>query len=283
MPATPGPPIRRRQLGRRLQQLREAAGITPEQVMTALRCTRPRITHIEQGRNPPKYLELERLLDLFGLTDQAERAELEEMRDQGSRRGWTSSYRLPKHLRDYIDLETDAESVRSFGLEVIPGLLQTEAYARSTHESVPGLDGKQLERWVKARLRRQLRLQEPPALKLEVVLSESSLRRAAADAEIGAAQLDYLTQQAERPNVTIRILSFETGLRGLMSTPFALLDFNPQVSAPFAYTEASAGGYLSDDHEVLDRLNFVFNSLRDVALSPDASLRFINEVRGGRR
>jgi transcriptional regulator with XRE-family HTH domain len=269
-------------LGARLLRCREAAGVTIEQVMTALDCGRTRVSTLESGESPLAKAELEKLLDLYGTpSDAPERRELDALRVEGKKRGWTAPFRLPKDLRQYVDLETDARLVRTFETETIPGLLQTPAYARRTHTLIKRIDPAQAERWTLVRLRRQLRLREAPLLELDAVISESALRRTEAESDLAAEQFDHLLGAARWPNVSLRVLPISAGLHGGLGGGFSVLEFDPEMNLYAAHEDSASGGRLSDAPSVVAGLGEMFADLRGAALSPEDSARFIAEVREG--
>lgn len=274
-----GPTMRRRQLGAELRRLRNSAGITMEHAAAVLDCARSRIGHIENGRNSIRKPELKVILDLYGASDE-EHQTLEELRQEASKRGWSSTYRLPSWLKRYVELETDAISMRSFEGELIPGLLQTGEYARRVHLAAGNLiKPADLDRLVAARMRRQSRLTNDDApLEFSTVVSEAAFRRALGDAEIGPAQLAHVIELARRPNLSLHVLPYATGLHASMSGSFAVLTFGPGVAPPFGYQEHAIGGHVVDDRNAVSQLAELWELLRSQALSSDESLRWLSEL-----
>ncbi|MQA14863.1 MAG: helix-turn-helix domain-containing protein [Pseudonocardiaceae bacterium] len=274
-----GPTMRRKQLGARLRQLRRDADVTMENAALVLDCARSRIGHIENGRNSVRKPELMVLLDLYGADDET-REVLEALRREASKRGWWSTYRLPSWLQSYVGLETDATTLRAFECELIPGLLQTEAYAREVHVvgGVHTAPPDEVERRVAARMQRQQRLSDPDPLTLSVVVSEAALRRTLAHGTLAAEQLRHLQSSAQLPNVALHVLPFGAGLHRSMSGSFTLLSFPPGVSVDIAYQEYAVGGDLIDDQEIVQRLSTLYDELRDQALGADESLDLISEL-----
>lgn len=270
-----GPPMRRKQLGRHLREIREAAGLRMEDAATALDCSRSRIGHMETGRYGVRKPDLEALMRLYGALDRLDA--LEELRREGSKRGWWSTYRLPEWLQAYIGLENDAVRVRNFSLELIPGLLQTEAYARAVH--IGPRAPEDVDRRVAARLQRHARLVAPNPPALAVVMSEGALRRALALGDAGIAQLDHLAASSKLPNVALQVLPFAAGVHSSLAGTFTLLDFDPGVSPPIAYQEYSVGGHLVDDQEDVQHLSDLHDQLRDQALGCDESLTMISKLK----
>lgn len=286
---TLGATVRRRQLGEALRLLREQAGVKREQAATVLDCAVSRIGHIENGRNTIRMLELDALMKLYGAS--AEHHEgLEELRKEASqRRGWSSTYRLPTWLRTYVELETDASTMRSFETELIPGLLQTEQYAQRLHmAALFGPD--ETERFVAVRKRRQLHLTDDEApLSFSAVVSEAAFQRALGDPEVGPAQLAHVVEMVQRPNVTLHVLPFADpepantgshrgGLHPSMAGSFSVLTFAGDIAPPFGYQEHAIGGNLIDDQRDVRRLVEIWELLRDQALTPDVSLAWLAEL-----
>lgn len=273
-----GPTVRRRQLGVELRRLRNAAGVTREAAAAQIACSLTKITHVESGRNSPRRAELMVLLQLYGATAEQHVA-LEELRREASQRGWWSDARLPDWLAAYVGLEADAASLRSFSLELIPDLLQTEDYAREAH-LLGGymMAPDELDRQVAACMQRQHRLTGSQPMQLCAVVSEAALRRCASHPAIASGQLKHLLTQASLPNVELRVLPFSVGLHQSMVGPFSLLSFLDGVLPDVVYQEYAGGGHITDDQMTVARLDGLFAALRDRALSADESLTVISEL-----
>lgn len=265
--------MRRRALGRRLRELREAVPLKVEDAALELDCSLAKVRHIELGRNAPSKTELKALAGLYGVGKE-DLAVLEGIRVEASKTGWWSTARLPTYMQTYVGAETDAASVRAFALELIPGLLQVEEYTRALNE-LAGISD--IDRLVDVRTRRQKRLKDDEALlELHAVISEGALRRLAAE-PYAKVQLRHLLEMADRPNVTIQVLAFSAGLHLSMAGGFVLLDFDPEVSRPAAYLDYVIGGDFVDDQPVVARMAAKFTTLLELAMSPDDSVRFIRE------
>ncbi|MGH3615716.1 MAG: helix-turn-helix domain-containing protein [Pseudonocardia sp.] len=272
-----GPTVRRIQLGAELGRLRVAAGVSRLEAAAAIGCSEPRIGHIETGRNTPGKSELIVLVDRVYGADEATLAALEELREEASKRGWWSTYRLPKWLAGYVGLETDAVSLRCLDIEIIPGLLQTEQYMRRLYTLRAQPTGKEIDRLVGARLQRQGRLSGPDALQLSAVISEGALERCARDTAVAGAQLAQLLERATWPNVELRVLPFDLGLH-VGTGPFTLLTFPDQLLADAAYQEYAVGGHIIDDASVVARLATMWDELRGQSLATDESLTMIAQL-----
>lgn len=282
IPVMAGPTVRRLQLGIKLEQLRVAAGVSRPDAAAAIGCSEPRIGHIETGRNAPSKSDLIVLVARLYGADETTLAALEELREEASKRGWWSTYRLPKWLAGYVGLEADAVSLRCLDIEIIPGPLQTEQYMRRLYTLSDLPPAKDIDRHVRARLQRQDRLSGPDALQLSVVVSEGALERCARDAAVADAQLAQLLDRATWPNVELRVLPFDLGLH-IGTGPFTLLAFPDQLLADAAYQEYAVGGHIIDDQSVVARLARIFDELRGQSLDADESLTMIAQLANRRR
>lgn len=271
----PGPIMRKKQLGQALRALREAAGLKMDDAAVALDCARSRISQLETGRYGVRKPDLEALVRLYDALDRLD--ELEELRRNSGKRGWWATYKLPEWLRDYIGMEDDAVVVHTFALELIPGLLQTEDYARAIH--YPPMTPDELGRRVGARMQRQTRLTTTSnPLELSAVLSEAALSRTVQMGEPGIGQLRRLAEIATLPNISVRLLPFAAGAHPSMAGSFSLLRFGPGVFQPIAYQEYAVGGHIVDDQDVVQKLSALYDQLQDQALGCDESLTMISEL-----
>jgi transcriptional regulator with XRE-family HTH domain len=271
-----GPTIRKRQLGAALRQLRTDAGATREEIALVLGCSPTKVTYLESGRNVIGKTELIVLLQHYGAAAAGKLEPLEELRQEANRRSWWSTARLPEWLANYVGLETEASSVRSFELELIPGLLQTEEYAREIHV-LRGQPPDDLERRVTARLRRQERLTGNDPLQLSALISEAALARCARQPNVAAEQFRQLLDWAQRPNIEIQVLPFDVGLHSGMSGAFTLLSFPEGLLPDAGWQEYALGGHIIDDPADVASLSTLYGVLRDQALGCDESLSLLAE------
>lgn len=271
-----GPSIRRRQLGAALRQLRVDANETREQTAFVLGCSPTKVTYLESGRNVIGKTELIVLIQHYGAEEKL--ATLEELRQEANKRGWWSTARLPEWLAAYVGLETEASSVRSFEMELIPGLLQTGQYAREVHALRGHLTSDDLERRVKARLRRQERLTASDPLQLSAVVSEAALARCARQPSVAGDQFRQLLDWANRPNIEIRVLPFDVGLHSGMAGAFTVLSFPDELLPDAGWQEYALGGHIIDDASDVAFLATLYDELRSQALGCDESLTLLAEL-----
>lgn len=229
------------------------------------------------GRNTLGYAELVMLLrDYYGAEHKID--ELEVLRERASQRGWWSTAGLSDWLARYVGLESDAISFRTFELDLIPGLVQTEDYARAAYSLDDRWSKRDIDRRVAARMRRQERLSGPDPLRVTAVVSEGALVRCARHPSVAQAQLRQLIDRAQWPNIELRVLPFDRGLHLAMAASFSLLSFPEGLLADVAYQEYAVGGDVIDDAAVVAQLDRLFGKLRDQALGPDESLTTITEL-----
>lgn len=221
---------------------------------------------MEIGRNPPSPADLARLLDHYGVTDQARRDELAVLLREAKRKGWWQIYSdIP--YSTLIGLEAEAVSMLTYQ-QVMHGLFQTEAYARAIiSETIPGIDTETLEQRVEVRLTRQAVLTRDRPLEVRAVLDETCIRRLVGGREVMRRQLGRLLELAERPNIIIQVLPFEVGAHpGTMLGPFDILSFEHPADPGVVYVESDSDPY-PDREGDLQRYTAAFDQLRSMALS----------------
>ncbi|MCF0095709.1 helix-turn-helix transcriptional regulator [Micromonospora sp. MH99] len=281
MAAMESPTFVRFQLGAQLRQVREEASVTAEQAAAVIEVSASTLRRIEAGRVGIKAPALNALLDRYGVTDAELRETLLSMAKTGKQRGWWAKYGdLPSSYRQYIGLESAAEEVQNFETLVVPGLLQTEDYARAmTSEDAFEPSPEAVERRVAVRMQRQ-ELIASGKLRLVAVLDEAVLHRQIGGAAIMADQLTALLDASKRWNVTVQVIPFREGAYASMLTSFHILNFadGPGV----VYIEGLTGDLYAEGEDVR-RCTVVFNSLRAAAMSPTDSATMIEEIRSARR
>src|SRR3984885_3565232 len=277
-----GPTVRRRRLGAELRRLREAHSLKLEEVAERLGLAPSTLSRIETGKAPTKSAYLSALLDQYQVDDPGVRKVLVDMAREGHRKGWWSIYDdvLPSGFDIYVGLEAEASGLRSYERDVIHGLLQTTDYALTVlRELRPRDTEEQIRRVVDLRMQRQRLLDQDPPLDLWLILDEGAIRRNIGGTGVMRRQLEHLVQASRWSNVTLQILSFESGAHAGLTGPFAILEFPERGDSDVAYTE-SVGGmiYLEKEREVRTCAE-AFDRMRATALSPAASGELIQQVR----
>jgi hypothetical protein len=206
---------------------------------------------------------------------------LVDMAREGHRKGWWSIYDdvLPSGFDIYVGLEAEASGLRSYETDVVHGLLQTTDYALAVlRELRPRDSDEQVARGVDLRMQRQRLLDSDPPLDLWLILDEGAIRRNIGGVKVMRPQLEHLIQASRWSNVTLQVLSFETGAHAGLVGPFSILQFPERGDSEVAYTE-SVGGmiYLEKEREVRACAE-AFDRMRAAALSPAASIELIQQV-----
>ncbi|WP_344171647.1 helix-turn-helix transcriptional regulator [Pilimelia columellifera] len=284
----------RRHIGRRFEALRLRAGLTQAQAAEALERGRATIGRIEDGDERVRFRtnDVRAMLDLYGAPE-AEREVLLGMTAEtrnGRHKSWWHDYtetELPNWFGLYVSLEDGAETIRQFEAELVPGLLQTRAYAEELTGIPDGyLDAQERERRVNVRMERQSVLTRPRAPRLDVILSEAVLRREVGGAARMADQLDSLIESSKQANISVRVVPFAAGVHGGMAAvaPFTILDFpvdrlsGEPIEPPMAYAESLTGAmYLTRNDEVR-AYQGVWNDLERRALDETSSKDMITTI-----
>jgi transcriptional regulator with XRE-family HTH domain len=273
MAVTPSPTVRRKRLGTELRRLREQARLTCEGVGQRLDCSGTRISRMETGRINARPGDVRELLEVYGVTGAAADA-LVELAREARRKGWWHRFGpvTPSWLEPYLGLEAEAARLRDFQPMVLPGLVQTEDYARAMLRTAPGAgpaDG--IERQVALRMERQVVLGGTPPPELCLVLSEGALRVQLGGPGVLRAQLRKLAEMAGQGRVTLQVLPAGAAAQAYPVSPFTILDFADPADPPVVYTEYLTGGLVLDDPGEVQAYTAVFERLRAEALGPGPS------------
>src|SRR5262249_25986939 len=278
---TPGPIVLRMMLGTQLQRLREAADVTPDEAGYEIRASRSKISRMENGRVGFKERDVADLLTLYGMTDEEKRAGLLSLARQANAPGWWSTYSdvLADWFDTYLGLEAAASVIRTFELQFVHGLFQTEAYARAVtmlgHKATPA---EEIDRRVSLRLKRQDLLTSPDPPRGWSVIDEAALRRPVGGRSVMRGQLRHLTQVAELPRVTIQVVPFGSGAHAAASSSFSILRFAEPELPDVVYIELLTTALYREKREEVDHYMEVINHLSTQALTPDRTTRFLNDM-----
>jgi transcriptional regulator with XRE-family HTH domain len=271
------PTIRRRRLGAELRRRREAAGVTIDGVAEKLECSASKISRIETGHTSATPRDVRDMLEIYGVLG-AESDELVQIAREARQKGWWHPYSTVL-TGAYVGLEAAAESVRAYEQQVVPGILQTEDYAKAMIRAArPDITLDEVDRRVTVRLARQSLLHQDDPLDVWIVLDEAVVSRPVGGDAVMRAQLERLVEAADLPNVTLQILPFEAGAHAGMDGTFAILDF-PEPSDPdVVYAENATGGLFLEKSDELRKYVFIFDHIRAAALRPEESVAYIAKL-----
>jgi transcriptional regulator with XRE-family HTH domain len=276
-----GPTVLRIMLGNQLRRLREAGGITPDEAGYEIRGSRSKISRIEHGRVGFKERDVEDLLTLYGVTDEELRVSMLTLARQANTPGWWAKYNdvLPVWFEPYLGLETAASLIRSFELQFVHGLFQTEDYARAVTILGYGPGAiDEIERRVSVRVRRQAVLTSADPPRVWFVIDEAALRRPMGGRQVMRAQLEHLLETTALPHVTIQVVPFRRGGHAAAGGSFTILRFAAPDLPDVVYLEQLTSALYLEERRDVDHYMEVMNRLSAEAHTPVATTRFLREI-----
>ena len=274
------PTVRRRRLALELRRLREAARLTCEEVAEHLECSASKISRVETGRVSVSPRDVRDMLELYGVPAE-QRESLVQLARDSRQKGWWHAYSdtMQPQMATYIGLESAASEIRIYEVSLIPGLLQTEDYARAVIKAgMVNSPAEDIERRVALLMARQPAVVRDDPPKVWAVLDEAALRRRVGGAGVMRLQLEHLLAQAALPNVAVQVIPFGGGAHPAMGRPFIILVFPERVDTDVVYLEDLTSSLYLEDVAEVDRYNVFFNHLRATALSFDDSAALITSV-----
>jgi transcriptional regulator with XRE-family HTH domain len=271
------PTVRERRLARALRQLREGAGLTIEEVAEKLEMSASTVSRIETAQVGVRPRDLGFLLDMYELSGPERDQLLQIARERRQQRWWQEYADLPNFT--LAGLEDDASTIVQFSSLLIPGLLQTEAYARTVLEAIR-LDAKpiDIERRLELRIHRQALLTSEDPPEYWVVLDEAAVRREVGGPAVMAEQLGRLIELSKLPNVTLQVLPFTSGEHPAMDGDFTILHYRESADPDVLYIENTGGDMYLEAPEVTRRYNKIFDHLRAAAQNPGESIRTLGSI-----
>jgi transcriptional regulator with XRE-family HTH domain len=267
------PTVRLRRLAVELRSLRTASGLTREEVVERTGINSVTMYRIEHARVRPQTRTLRTLLDLYGV-EKEQQAELVALLRDARERGWLHPYQseLPEQYMTFIGFEGEAESASNYESLFVPGLLQTEDYARAVITGVlPFASRDEVERRVEVRMERQQVLRGDNPLQLWGIVDEAALRRQVGSPAVMRAQFRHIMEASELPNVTFQVIPFDAGAHAGMPGSFIVLQFTEEAIPDVIYIDSMAGDLFLEAESDVRRYKLVFEHLRAVSASPDAS------------
>jgi transcriptional regulator with XRE-family HTH domain len=280
-----GPTVLRILLGSQLRRLREAVGITRERAGYAIRASESKISRMELGRVGFKERDVADLLSLYGVTGAEEREALLALAREANTPGWWHRYSdvLPGWFQSYIGLEAAASLIRTYEVQFVPGLLQTEEYARAVIMlGHAGSTREEIARRVALRMSRQQVLTGSGPVRLWAIVDEAALRRPIGGRDVMRAQLESLIAAAKLPSVTVQVVPFGVGGHAAAGGAFTLLRFPDPDMPDVVYTEQLTSALYLDRREDVDRYLEVMERLaveaEPPANSPDILTAIMNDL-----
>nr|WP_202457479.1 MULTISPECIES: helix-turn-helix transcriptional regulator [unclassified Streptomyces] len=273
------PTVRRRRLGQELRRLRELKGMTAEEVAERLLVSQSKISRLENGRRSISQRDVRDLCGVYEVEDHRVVDSLMQMAKDSRQQGWWHSFGdIPYSV--YIGLETDAASLRVYDPQVVPGLLQTRAYAEALITgALPETTPTDIEKRVQVRMRRQDRISAPDMpLRLWTVLDESALRRVVGSRHLMRDQLEHLVEQSQLPHVTVQVIPFEMGAHPGLNGQYAILEFPDAADSSVVYIEGVTSDLYLEKANDVQQYSVMYEHLRAQALNVEQSRQLIADI-----
>lgn len=273
------PVVRRRRLAAALRQLRAESGKTLEEVADYLEFSATKISRIETAQVGVRVHDMRGLLDCYGVVGQR-REDLLELVRLSRRKGWWHAYSemLSEEMQTFIGLEDESTIINTYETHHVPGLLQTEGYARALMTARPDTALQEIERGVALRLRRQSILARDNPPDVHILLDQAALHRIVGNADRMREQFQHLIEAATEPSVTLQVLPLAAPAHPGDGFAFTILGFADAADPKVAFTETLTAEYCIDKPERVGRYLSQFSYLQARALSPVESIRFIGEL-----
>jgi hypothetical protein len=269
-------------LGIQLRRLREAKGITREAAGYEIRGSESKISRMELGQVGFKERDIIDLLTLYGIDDERERAELLLMVHNANRPGWWHRYNdlLPSWFQSYLGLEAAASLIRTYEIQFVPGLLQTEEYARAVillgyADAMP----EEIERRVRLRLDRRKILTRANPPQLWAVVDEAALRRPIGGRAVMHNQIEYLIEMTRLPQIRLQVVPFNVGGHAAAGGAFTILRFPDHDLPDVVYLEQLTGALYLDKREDVDEYAGAMGRLSIEAIPPARTAEILEQIR----
>ncbi len=280
-PPGSGSTVRRIMLGASLRKLREDRGLTREVAGFHIRASESKISRMELGRVGFKTRDVEDLLTLYGVHDDAERRGLLEMVREANTPGWWHKYGdvLPNWFVTFIGLEEAASVIRTYEVQFVPGLLQTAAYARAVIRlGYPDDPEESIEHRVHLRMQRQERLRQKGGPRLWAVIDEAALKRPIGGEGIMREQLQHLLEVSMLPNITVQVMPFRFGMHAAEGGAFTILRFPEADLSDVVYVEQLWGALYLDKREDIDPYLTAMEQLCVESTTPGGTAEIIGDL-----
>ncbi|MFI0988771.1 helix-turn-helix domain-containing protein [Streptomyces exfoliatus] len=279
MASNVNPTVRRRRLGQELRKLREAKNMTAEQVAERLLVSQSKISRLENGRRSISQRDVRDLCGVYEVEDERMVDSLMQMAKDSRQQGWWHAFGdIPYSV--YIGLETDAESLRMYESQIIPGLLQTPAYAEAVISgAMPESTPADIDKRVTVRTRRQERIRdEERPLRLWAVIDEGALHRIVGSRQLMVEQLEHLLEQSHLPHVTVQVIPFEMGAHPGISGQYSILEFPDTSDSSVVYIEGVTSDLYLEKAQDVGKYSVMYEHLRAQALNVEQTREFIAEM-----
>jgi transcriptional regulator with XRE-family HTH domain len=278
--STGNPTARRRELGNMLRAMRLARDLTVEEVAESLLVSPSKVSRVETGQRGATARDIRDLAALYQLDDD-ERQLLDDLAAGGKQRAWWQPFNLPYSI--YVGLEADAVSIHDFALAIVPGLLQTPAYAMATLRASYGQrkSYEELQQMIRGRVERQRRVlyaQDTAGKEFWAVIDESVLQRVVGGPDVMSEQVNALAAAAQLPDVRVRIVPFDAGPLPVVTNKFIILGFGRPTMPDVVYLESFTGELVLDQKAAVEQYTEAFDAIMAMSLSEDDTLAALTSI-----
>ncbi|MFR0354970.1 helix-turn-helix domain-containing protein [Streptomyces sediminimaris] len=279
----PAPTLLKMLVGVQLAGIREDAGLAQEQAARAVGFSPAKLSRIEagKGRRPPTESDVRALLEFYKTEDHEASVLLQLLRRAGEA-GWWQRFDkrlVPEWFDRLVGLQEAADSIRTFEIQYVPGLLQTPAYTRAVVErGLPSAPAREVNRRVELRSRRGRLLQRADAPQLWAIVDESVLLRVLGSRDIMREQLEHLIEMARLPHVTVQVVPLDVTDASAPAIPVTYLRFGGLDLPDIVYLEHIRSATFLEDRDETEQYRVALDQLADDALSPRDSLARLRET-----
>ncbi|MEU3170164.1 helix-turn-helix transcriptional regulator [Streptosporangium sp. NPDC006930] len=272
------PTVRRRRLSAELIRLRERTGLSVEEAGRRLEWSRGRLNKMEANKwTRPDLGNIRALLDLYSVTDPAQREAVLTLARQSREKGWWANYQ-DIWRGSLAGFEAETSLINTYEDLRVPGLLQTEDYATAMFKGGRVMEDAQIRRRVEARLARQAVLHSETPPTLWAVIDEAALTKTVGSPSVMCQQLRHIIEMSARPNIYLQVLPDSTGAHAAMDGAFTILNFPDQNDPSIVYIETATSDLYLETSEELEHYRLLFDLIRSSALGPDSSVAYLSNL-----
>jgi transcriptional regulator with XRE-family HTH domain len=258
-----------------------AAGLSQEAVAERTGFDKSSMYRIERALNKPQRRTVTTLLDLYGVTDEGQRGDLLALLKDAGKQNWFQAYEeyLSEQYQTYIGFEGEASALSNYESLFVPGLLQTEDYARAVIRGVaPALADDEVDQRVQVRMQRQRVLNQAEPIKLWAIVDEAVTLRQVGGEAVTRAQMQHLVDVVKAPHVTLQVVPFDAGAHPGMPGSFVVMEFPDPSDPALVYTDSMAGDVFLEKDTDVQRYRSTFQQLAAQALSPAETQKILRQA-----
>ncbi|MFI6691749.1 helix-turn-helix domain-containing protein [Streptomyces sp. NPDC050433] len=281
MPINSNPTIRQRRLARVLRELRTTAGLTHADACQVLESASSKLGRIENAQSNIRLPDLRALLDAYGVTDPAERREIELLSRESKKKGWWSRYAqsVDSAYAAFVAVEWDATKLYNVQTSLIPGLLQIPEYTRAVIElQIPDATDEQMETLLNVRSERRGILSREAPLELWVIIAESALHHRVGGVVTMKSQLESLVEASREPHIQLQVLPREDPMNACLFGPFVIMGFPTSAETDIIYTESPTSTVYYEEAADVETYTTLFRRLNVAAANASQSRKLIKDA-----